>query len=260
MKFKTLTITLSCFFAFLLIFQPVNSQHSKKMTFNAGEVTLIAGLNALIKAGDNGLTIEMIPGKDRRDKAYKEVDLANQDKIIMCNGKKVKTIADLNEIMEAVEIGDEISFGVKRGNQMMIVSFPKADPKQSGNMMMMTTTMDDDGASSETSIMKDGVEMKDVVMLDAGLILKDLDNKVNILAVMPMFNKSVDGEAILDGDIIISFNGEKNLSAEDINKKYNALKNGDVVSITFTRESKEFTATFKKTPPSDNGAEVIIEK
>ncbi len=261
MKFKTFAIVLSCFIASLIITQSSHAQMKRTMTFDADEpITIIAGLNAIIKGGDNGLTIEMIPPKDHRPKEYKDVDLANQDKIIMCNGKKLKTIEDLTAILDEIEVGGEISFGVKRGNEMMIVSFPKADPQASGGMMMMTTTIDDDGEHNESSMMMNGVEMKDIVMVEAGLIIKDVENQISILALLPDFEGIIEGEKPKQGDILISINGKKDLTSEDFNKIYNAVKIGESISMTFLRDSKKHTFSFNKPAVEDSGNEIIIKK
>ena len=119
--------------------------------------------------------------------------------------------------------------------------------------------MDDDGTQSETSIMQDGVEMKDVVMLKAGLILKDIDDKATILALMPGFADKIKGEAPKDGDIIISLNGTKGLSSEEINTAYKKIKEGELITIVFDRDAKEFEISFKKQATPDNG-EMIIRK
>lgn len=260
MKNNLISITLSCCIALLLLVQQGNTQQQKKMIFKAGEVTIVAGIGAVIKGGEEGLVVEMIPPKNSRQKAYKDVDLKNQDKIIMCNGKKVKSIADLNATMELVPIGDEVSFGIKRGKEMMIISFPKADPKESGNMMMMTKTIDSDGEHSETTMMKNGVEMKDIIMLEAGMILKDIDNQASIVAVLPELASIVEGEKPQEGDIIISLNGDKNLSSQELNKKYDAIKIGDKVSLTILRGTKEHKLSFKKPAVDNSGNKVIIKK
>ncbi len=260
MKSKSISMLLTTCFLFLIFAQPGSAQHTKRMTFESedGEIAIVMGLGAIIKGGEKGLVIEIVPDKSNRDKKYKNVDIQNQDKIIMCNGKKVKTVDDLNAAMDAVEIGGEISFGVRRGKEMLIVSFPKADPSDGGNMMMMTTTIDGDGTDNETSIMKDGVEMKDILMLEAGMILKDIDNRVTVLALVPEFEQIIDGEKPQDGDIIISINGDKILTSKELNTIYNNIKYGDMITMIISRNAKEFKLSFSKPKVDSGNSDVII--
>lgn len=249
------------FFAFLVFTQILQAQHQKTMMFKPGEVTIVQGINAVIKADSNGLAVVMVPPKDKLSKEYQEIDLKNDDKVIMCNGKKVSTIADLEAQIEKVEIGSAISFGVKRGKEMMIVSFPKADPNTSNKMMMMTTTVDDGGGDFETSIMKDGVEYKDVVMVNVGCLLKDINEKAEVIDVLPEFAGIMKGGKLQEGDVIISVNGKKNLNSKQISNQMNSVKIGETVSIVALRDSKEITITFVMPEiHDDGGSDVIIKK
>jgi len=257
MKSKSITMLLATCFMFLIFAQPASAQHQRTMKVNPGEVTIIQGLGAIIKIEDNGLNVMMVPDKNQRSKEYKNVDIATNDIIIMCNGKKVKTIKDLDAVLETIKAGEEVSFGIKRGKEMILASFPKNDGGAGGNMMMMTMNVDE-GGNSETSIMKDGVELKDVIMIPAGLILKDVDNKTTIIAVLPELLSSVKGEKPQDGDVIISFNGKESLSSKDIKKSYGKVKTDEMISMSFMRDNKKFEITFKKQAPGGN--EVIIRK
>jgi PDZ domain-containing secreted protein len=259
MNFKTFTTTVLTFMLLIGLTGSISAQHNKTMKFKKGEVTIIHGLGAIVKNSDDKLLIEMVMPNDQRPKDYKGVDLKKGDLIMMCNGKKVKTAADLDAVIETVKAGDEISLGIKRDKKMLIVSFPKADQGQGGQMMVMTQEIDGGGdADVHTSMNFNGKEVEDVVLLEVGIVLQKIDNGFTVLAVMDRVAESIEGSLPKEGDLIVSLNGQMEDDVSAFHKMYGSIDNGEKIKLTFSRDGKELSCSFVKQAMS--GGEMIIEE
>jgi hypothetical protein len=75
---------------------PKKATGVKMMKFEKGSVTILKELGSIIVAGDSGLAVQMAGPKDMRPEKYKDVDLRDNDRIIMMNGKKLTTIKDFD--------------------------------------------------------------------------------------------------------------------------------------------------------------------
>jgi len=94
-----------------------------------GEIFDIPELGALIIKGDDGLKVEHVMPAEARPKAYADVDIKSGDLVLLVNGKRVKTIKDVEKQYGAVAVGEEIKLGLQRGEETLISRFAKADPK-----------------------------------------------------------------------------------------------------------------------------------
>lgn len=257
--YKKSILAISFAMVFILLLSSFSlAQHKqlKTTTFDASEVTFIHGLGAIIKAGNKNLVVEMTMPKDNLSKEYKNVDLKVQDQIIMCNGKRVKTIDDLNEVINGLEIGADIEFGVKRDKEMKIVKFPKADPNAGGRMMMMTTTVDDDGGA-ENVMNFNGKEIKDAILIPSGLIVHEENGKLKIAAVLPSLKENVEGTMPAEGDRVVSLNGKEYSDAQSFRKAFHNLEVGVKVELEIENSSGVFNISFAKQKLEN---EVVIEK
>lgn len=259
MKKAILTAILSIITIFMLA-SLAGAQHTKTMTFSSedGEITLLPGINAIIRDKDGQLTVEMVPPKDGLAKEYKEVDLKVGDIIFMCNGKSVKSIDDLNKAMEAVEVGGDLGFGIKRDKDRLIATMVKADPQAGGKMMVMTQTIGGEaGPEDEIAISQDGQMLNDVTILDCGILIHDQDEAVKVIALLPIF-KALSGEKPEDGDILISINGTSAKTAKEFSSIFDKLKVGDSAKLVFKRGDKTIETTVAKEEKTEGN--VIIQK
>ena len=253
------TILVTALFGMLISLSVSAQMKTKTMTFNKGEVTIIQGLGAIIKKGEKNLTVEMVMPKDNLPKEYKDVDLKVQDQIIMCNGKRVKTIAELEAVLDGLEVGGAIELGIKRDQDMMIVSFPKADPEAGGQMMMMTTTIgDDDEDGAESSVMNiNGKEIHDAVFMAAGLVLHEEDGAIKVASVLPMLKENIKGTLPSEGDLVVSMDGKSYSSAKTVRSAYQDVPEGKTITMVLKSGDSEYTISFVKQKLDDN---VIIKK
>lgn len=94
-----------------------------------GEIFDIPELGALVIKGDDGLKVEHVMPAEARPKAYADVDVKSNDLILLVNGKRVKTIKDIEKQYKGVAVGEEVKLGLQRGEETLISRFTKADPK-----------------------------------------------------------------------------------------------------------------------------------
>ena len=89
------------------------------------------------KPGEKYLKIGMMPTKGNLPKEFESIDLQEGDRILMLNGKRVKSIGDLRDVYEALAVADSVQFGIKRDDQMRIVSYlkPKDEMEGGGHMV-----------------------------------------------------------------------------------------------------------------------------
>lgn len=203
--------------------------------FNLGE------LGAVIV--DNGKEIKFlhVMPADNRPKAYKDVDIHAGDVILMCNGKRLKTLKDLEEAYKATAVGAEFKMGVRRNEERFIVALPKADPKDLPKMeMQMATT---DGPASGGG----GVKMQrftfgggdDVApLMGLGLIIGKKDNVFKIVGIVPNASQA----DLKQDDIIESFNGEKIKSTQQLAEMYEKLAVGAKIELQYKRGDKTMRA------------------
>ena len=254
---KKALFTLAVLAIGLLISNTASAQeHRKTMTFEgeAGKITIIQGIGAILKEVDGELIVEMMLPKENLPKDLRNVDLKKDDIVFMCNGKTVKSVEEFNAIVEALKNGDEIKLGVKRGKDRLITALPKSEGE--GQMMMMTTTIDD-GDGEESSVNLGGKMMNNVTFLSCGIVLQDNDGKVEVIALTPEFKSEDDSQKPDEGDILIAVNDTKAETAQALRAVYNKTADNDKVKLTFSKGGTEYsTYVIKK---KDDG-EVMIKK
>ena len=74
----------------------------------------------------NEVKVVFVTPAQRRGKAYRDVDLKTEDRILMANGKRIKTVADFKELYESLPVGEELKMGLRRGEEMRMASFQKS--------------------------------------------------------------------------------------------------------------------------------------
>ncbi|MEE8583231.1 MAG: hypothetical protein V3T83_00070 [Acidobacteriota bacterium] len=74
--------------------------------------------------------------KEELAEEYSDLDLKEGDVIVIADGQPLTSIDDFKKIYEEAEVGAEISLGVRRENEVMVLSFPKPDPSSLPRMRM----------------------------------------------------------------------------------------------------------------------------
>jgi S1-C subfamily serine protease len=204
----------------------------------------------------------MEPGM--RPEAYKEVDLQANDVILMANGKKLESIDDLEILMDGVATGDQIQLGVRRGKDMQIVRYLKADPESLPKMKRMMVTADEgeDGeVKKEMSFQSAGGQERVSMMRGTGIIARETEGQVQVAHLLPHSEETKGLGDVAEGDLVISLQGTSLTSLDDLDKIWESIAIGEEVTMVCSRESKPFTCTFTKPDASDmQGGAVMITK
>ncbi len=245
---KTLVFTL---LAFAL---PAFSQEMKMV--EAGEVFNLPEISAAIaQEGDQIIILAALP-KDRRVKAYENVDLQEGDVILFLNGKRLKAVKELEQIYAALAIGDTVQIGLRRKEDRLIASFAKADPKNlpAPQMHMQRVMVGGDGKVTTEStaggkrVMKalDPNASEITPVMAIGIIIGSVGGKVKVLDKLPMPMKGLESVDLQEGDFLQMLNGQKIISAPHLNELLEKLAVGAKVDLQYARKNETLTASFNK--------------
>jgi S1-C subfamily serine protease len=202
---------------------------------------------------DNGKELKVLHAMpvDMRLKAYKDIDIKDGDIVLMCNGKRLKTLKELEEAYNATAVAADFILGVKRGEERMIVAFAKADPKDLPKMQM--------NVSSTEGAMPGGPNVRRMViggggqdiapLMGLGIIVGKKDGAFKIVGVMQNAGKSADLKV---DDIVESFNGVKITSTQQLSEMYDKLAVGAKLDIKYKRDGKSMQASLAK-PEAQQG-------
>ncbi|MGH7595133.1 MAG: PDZ domain-containing protein [bacterium] len=198
---------------------------------------------------DDGKEIKFlhIAPAEMRPRAYKDLDVQANDVVLMCNGKRLKTLKELETAYKETAVGAEFKMGVRRKEERFIVSFAKADPKDLPKMQMATTG----GPGSSGGGVKmqrftfggPGQDAGDVApLLGIGLIIGKKDNVFKIVGIMPNAAQS----DLKQDDIIENFNGEKIKSTQQLSEMFEKLAVGAKIELQYKRGDKTMQASLTK--------------
>ncbi len=245
----TLTIAAICTMALAGL---VSAQQMKTMTFNADDMYLIPGLGAGITLEEDNLKVMFLMPSEQRPKEFQKIDLQEGDKILMLNGKRVRTIIELRERMESIKVGDPVEFGIKRDNAMMIVTFDRPDEEQQGGgkMMMVTKTMGQDDVDQLSDHSTPGaiatIGANAFPLMEAGVILGDGESGANVIGEIGGMESEMTGDPLAESDLIVALQGNKIASLDDFTTSYKTIETGAMVKINYMRDGKKHTVSFVK--------------
>lgn len=212
-----------------------------------GEPFVFNEFGAIIAEHDGSLQVEMILMEpDQREAAYKKVDLKQGDEVFMINGKRAKSISDIQEIYDALKAGDNITLAVRRDKARMMVSFPKADPDAPGGHRMMI----------RTATVGDGADITPIPGL--GIVVSEADGNVKVSGVLPMPPDAEFKQVFEEGDIITEFQDKPLTSAADLQSRLEEIAVGDVMTVEVSREGG--TDVFKFAKPEPPKLRTVIQK
>jgi S1-C subfamily serine protease len=209
--------------------------------FNLGE------LGAVVVDDGKEIKFLHIAPADMRPKAYKDLDVQAGDVVLMCNGKRLKTLKELEAAYNETAVGAEFKMGVRRQEERFIVSFAKADPKDLPKMVMQMATTGGP-ASGGVKMQRftfggPGQDAGDVApLLGIGLIIGKKDSVFKIVGIMP---NAAQGDFKQD-DIIESFNGEKIKSTQQLSEMYDKLAVGAKIELQYRRDDKIMQTSLTK--------------
>jgi S1-C subfamily serine protease len=235
---------------FLLAAIPALSQQMKILRRGAGgeqmktltqdEMLIIPELSAVILEQDKAFVVDHIMEPAMRLKGYETTDLKEGDKILMADGKKVASLKELREHCASAAPGTTIKLGLKRGEEMVLASYTKADPKDLPKTRMIIGGGDD----------------KEMMALpQVGLIFTAKGNDVVVDKVLENAPTALSGGALKEGDVITKLNTFSVTSFESFQKRFENIPVGDKVELVAKRGAATATVTFAK--PKRDGKVVI---
>lgn len=206
----------------------------KMIRMSPGDAFPIPETGALVVREGADLRVQFVPPSGNRPPKYRTVDLQEGDLILLVNGKRVKSIEDLKKAHTATPVGSEFKLGIQRGQEMIIVAFEKADPKDLPKMNMRIVTSGGDGTE---------------VLPAVGVVLAEKKKSVVVDKLLPVETSAVKELDVKEGDVIASINGTEVTSLKEFVRLYDELAVGDRVDWKTRRAGKEIAVSFAKPKP-----------
>jgi PDZ domain-containing secreted protein len=235
----------------------------KSVTFSADDAMLLAGVGAVVMAEGDSLKIVSVAPAGSRDQDFRKVDLKAGDILMMVSSRPVKTIAALRELIDKLEVGATIKFGIKRSDGYVMTSMPKVDDQQSGGMVTKVVGGGEpgEGGKSGHTMMKtmviggNGNDQGMVPLMGLGKILVESDGKLIIGPPMQIQGMKVPESNLEPDDIVLAINDSEVSTAAEFEPIYDAIASGDQVTLKVKRGDETFTVVFAK--PDMSGVKMI---
>jgi PDZ domain-containing secreted protein len=150
-----------------------------KIQAKPGELFDLSELGAIILLKENKVIVEFVMPDQTRHADYREIDIRKGDEISYVNGKKIQSTVELEDLYKKTKIGDEIKLGIKRNENLGLITFKKADPESLPKRKMMKMTVkesDFSGEAKEVEINGKKYNAKDgkVVIDDKEMTIEEL--------------------------------------------------------------------------------------
>ncbi|MDF1545574.1 MAG: PDZ domain-containing protein [bacterium] len=221
----------------------LTSAQMEVKTMSGGDLFIIPGLGAVVAPQEGKLKIIVVP--EDRPKEYATVDIESGDFLLMVDGKRVKTNADLKEVFNGIKVGTMLEMGLKRDKAMLIVPMKRAaDDDTGGKTMMMTRTVDVGG--DEGGIQFEGDVFDVVVIPEVGITLADEEQGLSVVGLMPAADENLNGERPSQGDIVITLMGRPVTTVEEFDAVYEPIKTSDTVTMEYKHEGESRKLIFTK--------------
>ncbi len=229
--------------ALLLSFLAVHSAHClfsqepKRISrqFSMDDAVIIRELGAVIVPGKENLKVEIILGNNEKQNA----DIQKDDLVLMANGKKVRSVKELRELYENTKTGDEFKIGIKRGESLQLAKFTKKSEEELNK---------ESGGNGRMVIRMEGKEGEQVLPA-LGLRLITKEKHAVVSGTLPTLDHNFKTFIPKENDVVLTLNGAKVSTAEEFDEVYTELKEGDSVTIEFSRNGKTSKETFAKPKP-----------
>lgn len=224
------------------------AQQMKIVRAGEGGAFLIPELMIFIGVENKQLAVTDQLPTDRLPKAYQLVDIKKGDLILMVDGKKFATPEEMEKHYNSLTPGQEMKLGLKRGNEMLIASFKKADPSTLPKMNKMITVDHDDKSGDKVISSGKGLSIDGdpVPILEIGVILAAKDGKITVADIMPFPGMAELAEKPKAGDLFVSLQGNALKTAEALQSAWDMIPVGDTVRLVLGRDGKEALSVFAK--------------
>ena len=199
-----------------------------------GEAFLLKELGAAIASDNGALKVLNVMPADHRPAVYKDVDLQQDDIIMMANGKRLAGTKDLQSIYDGLKVGDELKLGIKRKEEMHLVSLKKGDPKDLPKLQMKVMRGDGD-ENTET-------------FPAVGVVMKMKGKNIIIGEVLPG-ETAIQKSDVKAGDALVSMNDKHFKSLKGYSEAFDEVKVGKSVTWVLRRGENEHSVTFNRPQP-----------
>jgi predicted metalloprotease with PDZ domain len=160
------------------------------------------------------------------------------------NGKRVKTVKDIEGQYKAVPVGGEVKLGIQRGQEMMISRFAKADPKDLPKRKMMI-------------IKSDGPDGDIRPLPNLGVILEQEKTGVIIKEMSETPAKAFTDAGVKAGDRLVSINGKEVNTLEDFTREFMAVAPGSKMTWVIAHNGRNLSVSVLRPEPQ---GQVIIRQ
>lgn len=188
------------------------------------------GAIATLQEGADAVTFARILPKEMRSEENRDVDVEKGDEVLMMNGERIRSIADLRKLYEGLGKGQEVKLGLKRGSERFLVRFTRQDRQMAmghGGGEMRIVVAGDGGGEAE-------------LLHEAGALLREEDGAVKVAAQLP------GGGELEEGDVVTEANGKTLASLADYRAVYEALAIGDALKLVVKRGGESLTVEVEK--------------
>ncbi|MBN2093025.1 PDZ domain-containing protein [candidate division KSB1 bacterium] len=248
MKFKNLLLGV-IFFG--MMFSSIYSQmFIKKVGVDKTEIHLVQEVGVLLVVQKDTIVVDELLPIDARMEENKELDIQKGDRILMINAKPVKTIKEFISIYKDLKVGDEVKWGIRRGKELLIITFKKGDPEKmkSGKKMIMRMDVDESKNPGDKKQLQFTMEKGSNInpdLVNLGLLFASEKEQLKVMHVMEHAIADVKN-ALADGDILLELNDAKLTAEKDFINAYEKISVGQPVKIQALRGDKAFELIFKK--------------
>jgi PDZ domain-containing secreted protein len=242
---------------------------TRTVTVDAGSVQgqpcSLDELGAVVAQVENEFKVLFVMEPAQRLKAYQNVDLRAEDRLLMVNGTKLASIEQLRGLLDSAAVGSTLQLGIRRDKDMQIVSYAKADPASLPKVTRKFVTMEGgpEGpkTTEQTFTSAEGGGETVAILRGAGVIVRQAEGHLAVLYLMPL-SASIEALAGLkEGDHVVSLQGQKAESLDGLESIWNGLATGDPVKLVCRRDDVEHTYEFPKPDASkDQGGAMMITK
>lgn len=235
-------------FIFLCIASWANAQQVRMIKMGEGGAFLIPELGALVAIEDSQLVVIDRMPTDRMPREYQSVDIKQGDIVLMVDGKKMASPDQLQKYYDTLAVGREIKIGLKRGDNMFIASFKKADPSTLPQIKRMVMTPDGKGADGKGG-MALSVDGDPIPILELGIIFAAKDGQIRVGKILPIPAAVPLKTKPKEGDLLVSLQGSTYTTASSLLKAWDAIPVGESVQIVLRGEGKDMKLAFFKPKP-----------
>lgn len=212
-------------------------------TISSDDAVIIREIGAVIVPKNDQLIVDIILGNNEKG----DSDIQKDDVVMMANGKKVKSVNDLRIHYENGKAGEEFKLGVKRGENLMLVTFRRKSEEELNK-----------AGGHGGMVMRMEQKSGEFILPALGLIFATKKNSVTVIGTLPTLSGNFKSFTPQEGDVIVSMNGTPFTDAEAFDNTYTEMKEGETVTLVFSRNGKELKETFAK--PKPMGRKIMMSR